>query len=1033
MLIKVLRLLGITLVITAVSPTFGSGKNQTQMGPNSSSKDTSYSVQLTDKRNKETQNLNVTVPTTSNDRLQAYSPKNIPDFLQGQSAGASEMLAHFERSATLKQTAYDFPKESAVFFAGVGGVLLLEMMTHYENNPMAFAQQVESLTNPVGHFSFFMFMYANRISMTMWPKIIRSPALWPYLGMTVGMMASDLSSQVLEPLRSCAKDLLKNHREKNRAVPQSCTNAYQHLVLKNSILEMAPSLTSMLMSSWIAGTVQKALMEGFRSKAFAQVAKSPLVWRSVNVLSYFLPGKVPAKVGATALNFFQISLFVGVDHQLSPLVRKGWADMTQGYSLAKLTDSLTDEFLQLKGNQWVSPVANSGAKKCIEQDEGKTCYDGFNAQILEFQEKMAHWRQANLEPISIAHGSWSQKLSHLSASLDGSFSVYNHILNSIIESKQGKESPIDRNDSLNGIKPLLPQADQEFPKSGYLDGYWQLQNFRKARLKLGAKKLREMLAEASGAGQLPPTLQALEKVATLWEAREEGQMLNLLRAFRNGDVEVVSATESQLRRALEPLKGDGVEALLIADASDRSDLQDKQILFSAQVWFDRETEKMSEGVAILANAVKPTLGFAKTFQAPVKKIYDAILEEVGRPEPTSEKGKPYIQGFALHPNFGQFFELMEYPNSPGRFYLRNAAEYMVYQMLCGPEAEAKQSVIKTKWADYDEFFPPMIRQKEAAPVNFCNKDWFGPKHSMYSETISVLKEDGSYQSFDGVFGYLKANVRPSVVDAASSKNNLKTWWDNHVGIQVDGALASYSKDYDKIIKQFRQLTTNRNLSTTNMGPIFNSPLWALQQEMRFYELVLVEMIRDLGDQRVLGATDLTTSPLKISRDEVLKEGLQMPLFTLLRDNAPTDFGVFSKSFFNKNNQVKFAKPSGDFEVIKRVDVEVNNLIHFITQIQNSKEVTRQANDAYRDASLSLEQAMNELDTLVNSEGMSALTAEQRATIEICQDGIKKNIKELNNFRLIITLLSRDGESKRDDNNCRPNQNRVGKISVDCME
>lgn len=1017
----------------------------------SSDSDKPYSFRIVEKSSAKEQFVQVRAPLTPVSELQNYSPEKISSLFKQHQSQSSALSKAGSKKDLFKHTAFDFPKESAVFFAGVGGVLLLQMLSDYESNPMALAQQIESLSNPVGHFSFFMFMYANRLSMSLWPELLKNKALWPYLGMTVGMLASDLTSQVLEPLRPCATDLFRAMKDKSTAVPTTCSQAYQHLVLKDNLLEIAPSLSSMLMSTWLAGTLQKSLLQGFQSKSFQKIAQSPLVWKTVNIGSYLFPGTAALKIGATAMNLFQISLFVGIDHQLSPIVRANWNNITQGYMLRESTSSLTKELLALKKNQWSMVDRPSDFKKCISKDDKETCYHGFVARLLDFQEKMAHWRQANLEPVRMAHSSWNQKLSQLSAGFDGSYQVYNHVINAIIASRQGKESPIDEADPFNGIKPLLPDPEEEFPEGGYLDGYWQAQNFQKARLKKAAQIIyqrvddwqQETLWEKAAnylkidtdgnSKKIPPSLQLLKRIAGLWEAKQEQQMLMLIRKFRDSSDDLKEKEREQLKEALVLLSSQEVELLLATSTDERSEAQDESLLACLRYWFDRETEKMAEGTLLFAQQVQKTLGVAKSHQYLVQKIYDEIVHEIGTPKPFAEKGRAYLQHFSIHPEFKKYFELINYPRTPGRYQLHSPAEYIVHQMICGPEAEERAPLIKKSWASYDQFVPPRVRALNHQVLEFCESQLLPGNRSMYSEPLKVLDGHGQIRNYSGLFDYLKQNLRPEVIEPIGQRNTFIHWWDQHVAPQLDQFLNEHARSYGEVIAKFRYLARNREVDHANLGPIFNSPIWSAQQEIRFYSLVVGEYIKDLAKLKPELKRALIPSEQNLWLDRELKnyqEG-QWPLFSILKFNGNPDLAGISRTLPSLKPSMSPAVASWDVEILRRFDYEFTNLAQLLTQSGQQRENQKRRNERFAQAMKNVETQFMKLKELISSDEFQELSEQSKNLIGVCFDGIDKVIKEINSYRLIVSLLDRDADGKADDNNCRATQNRVGQVTVVC--
>ncbi len=1012
-----------------------------------------FAYEATDEYTHATKNIDVVVESTPKEKLEEFSPENIPQFLEGRQTNASDFRHSEGNLEVLRHTAYDFPKESAVFFAGVGGVLLMEMMTQYEKNPMALAQQMESLENPVGHFSFFMFMYANRISMSFWPKLIKNPALWSYLGMTVGMLASDITSELLEPMRPCAQDLLKKSSEKKRIMPQSCSKAYKDLVLTDKLLDMAPSLTSMLISSWLAGTIQSKFMQTLTSEAVAQLSKQYLKWEVVNVLEFFAPGGAPTKLGALVLNLLQISLFVGIDHKLSPIVKKNWSNLSKGMGLAQSTRELTDDLLNMKAAGWSESSIPNDGKKCIEKEEKEVCYSGFPKKLYEFREKMAHWRQANMESVRLAHQSWNQKLSKLSALFDGSFDIYSHIINEIINSKQGKFSLVDEGDPYFGIKPLLRDGGQ-FPTAGFLDGALQAQMLQRERLKVGAKKISEELANyrkgtwfdsaltyLSLASEkqnqpLPPSLQKLARIGELWEAKNENEMFVIVKKFRDDPSQIADSDYEKLRVALALAGEENIFNLMTTPPEERSEEQNQLIAGCSLTWFMRERAKMIEGTRLFGELFESAFGFQKKQVAPIQEIYERIESEVGRPKPLQEPGRSYLRNFALSPQYSRYFELIDYPNNPGHYQLETPAEYFLHQMICGPDAESGDTLVEKSWMSYDQFIPPQIRSTDHSMDAFCRHEAFGVNRTMYSDMIVVRKQSGEKRSFKGVISYLKENIRTNVLDAKGNKNNLKPWWDKNVSPQIDSIFSHYADDYNKVVELFREIVRTKNSDNTNMGPIFNSPVWAIQQEARFYLLVLSELIKDAGvfDEEKEKLWGESQTSLWLSQDLKSYPGSKLPLFSILKFNGPFDLAGMSRMLPRVKPQLSNRGHAGELLAIRHYDYELINLSQLTSMLGTGEKGREHVNELYSASANKLGDLFGQIKALSSDPGVGGkFSQSQKLILEQCLEGLDSLQKELNSYHLIVSLLSRDAQGKVEDNKCHPSQNRVGKFSVDCSD
>ena len=101
----------------------------------------------------------------------------------------------FSENRILPHTARVFPYEAMKFYTAIGVLAVTKLSMDYWKNPQALNQFIESMKDPVGHLSFFMFMLANRQAGELLGGVMRgslSKHFVGYLGMTTGLLASEI-------------------------------------------------------------------------------------------------------------------------------------------------------------------------------------------------------------------------------------------------------------------------------------------------------------------------------------------------------------------------------------------------------------------------------------------------------------------------------------------------------------------------------------------------------------------------------------------------------------------------------------------------------------------------------------------------------------------------------------------------------------------------------------------------------------------------------------------------------------------------
>jgi len=200
------------------------------------------------------------------------------------------------------------------------------------------------------------------------------------------------------------------------------------------------------------------------------------------------------------------------------------------------------------------------------------------------------------------------------------------------------------------------------------------------------------------------------------------------------------------------------------------------------------------------------------------------------PEPLMAKGSGYAATFKLTNQYKEQTKNLQFDTRVGRFSTPDASDFFVMQMICGPDIDKKEPVITVTRGFPAKFNPPSITSETKTKLDLCKVEG-APLGRNYMYAIP----DSEYKTTPD---YLRANVSPEV------KKDFKAWWDKNTEIPLREAYKGFAQQYKVIVsKLFKGLNETQN-SSWNGGPISNGVMKASFQEMRFYSMILGELLKD---------------------------------------------------------------------------------------------------------------------------------------------------------------------------------------------
>jgi len=340
------------------------------------------------------------LPPTARSQLDEFRPSKIQEYL---------FYLRTKSPHIVKAKLKAFPMEAIAFFFAIGVVTSSEIVFNYAKNPVAMDQFIEMQMDPIGQIAFAAFIVANGLAAEPLLMVIQNKTFRyfiPYLGMTVGLMASNIVHEIghFPHLKECALKRL------------NCDKAYEAWLdyrFKDKQHEWMPSLVSMLVSTAVSGMIEI----GVRT-AGAQLAK--LV--GIEIMLSFTPSGWVARGGRWVYKIAQLAGFVYIDHVIIEPINAAWQNAIGiGPELLSQSKDLVTEIERRSHLETLSGKLCSIDRLKRSND---VCNEDFANKLFEFNNYLQKWQDFNFMPVMIAHHNWLQYLSQLAMEYHQTKSFY---------------------------------------------------------------------------------------------------------------------------------------------------------------------------------------------------------------------------------------------------------------------------------------------------------------------------------------------------------------------------------------------------------------------------------------------------------------------------------------------------------------------------------------------------------------------------------------------------------------------------------
>lgn len=283
----------------------------------------------------------------------------------------------------------------------------------------------------------------------------------------------------------------------------------------------------------------------------------------------------------------------------------------------------------------------------------------------------------------------------------------------------------------------------------------------------------------------------------------------------------------------------------------------------------------------------------------LNSIYGALGKNI---KPLMQPGRGFLATYEDSPSNAQMFKGTPYPRSSGIFITGKISDYLTAQMVCGPDVEKGEKVVKHRMGFAAQFIPPTLRAANDDFSNYC--DGILPNKSVeIFYGLPYKSNDG--KTYAGPIDYLKNRMRDGVIAQADS---FDKWWNKNTEQQIKTEFRQYENSYSEMISKMMEKLNRTDSSFMNRGPLSNGVLIAMFQEIRMNQLILGEILRDTvkANKQVL-STDLLDPKMeeavKFARKEVNSD--ELPLLSLLSRSSTLEWDRLTQPF-TKVSEIKGA-------------------------------------------------------------------------------------------------------------------------------
>lgn len=434
------------------------------------------------------------------------------------------------------------------------------------------------------------------------------------------------------------------------------------------------------------------------------------------------------------------------------------------------------------GNFWQSKDLNnsekgiSGYVQAMKQSKWNSSDQGLQVQLHDFHDKMSAWRILNLREFYDAHKNWSDKLNQLISMYNSSYEFYNNFVSELRTAQMDSsgQSRLKRPYPFYGIKA-------KGLNTSLLDGESQEDAYLTNPAYLESMQM-ETITDAAKVGERFMT--SNEKLnGKLLKADEKLQLQSILNKFKSDDYDI-----------------------------------------------------QSQGIHDFLKTTNNTLHKPSTDA--FKKVLGEMFSTLGKPMPIKELGLGYLLNYQMAPITKKTFDKVPFYQKVGSVMTPYFTDYMLMQMLCGPDPEKGQSSIKNIMDGFPAvFLPPTIKNPNDT-FKICDE---GSSIPLASTVIyrSPWMENSQYKN---AVEYLEKQARESVMgENEDFQPNFQSWW-KQLDNQMTKAFDTFYGRYQAIVVKLVEGLHGEANSKFNNSDISNGAIKSIFQQEKVYLSLLQELI-----------------------------------------------------------------------------------------------------------------------------------------------------------------------------------------------
>ncbi|WP_413559339.1 hypothetical protein [Bdellovibrio sp. HCB209] len=278
------------------------------------------------------------------------------------------------------------------------------------------------------------------------------------------------------------------------------------------------------------------------------------------------------------------------------------------------------------------------------------------------------------------------------------------------------------------------------------------------------------------------------------------------------------------------------ENLKLLNATQKSNL--KKIIAGLQV---EDDDKLIKALVLLNSEIR-SAAQNYSMHAYYKALW-TVYTDLGAPRPILEKGRGWVTYYGEAPTSAETLKGTSFYRKVGIFPTPKITDFLVMQMICGPDVERGETAIKTSLGYPSVFMPPTIRG-DKDQFDVCTSYKLGINEGVAGiYNYPVKTAAGQYEGF---VSYLANQTRASVV-GDQSKAAFDDWWKKNTETQMQTAFAQYSRSYEAVIIKMIRAIYRQGISAWNNGSVYNGTMNASFQEERVYLSLLNEILAPSQD------------------------------------------------------------------------------------------------------------------------------------------------------------------------------------------